>query len=206
MIDTILTSYRLKEHERSGWLLRGVEMPESVADHSWGTAFLCMIYAAEAGVDQDRSVRMAVVHDIAEAITGDVATRVAEMDDPDVQHKKSAREQVAVQELFGDAQHEAVESVRELWAEYENRSSTAALFVRDMNLIDMCLQALVYERDGRYDHTALNRHFPDFAGMDEFFATTRPRLGTRIGRELFEEVIARYGRLDRVAERGGPGA
>jgi len=51
MIGLALEAYRLKDTVRAGWVLRGIRDPESVADHSWGTALLCMIYGPSAGID-----------------------------------------------------------------------------------------------------------------------------------------------------------
>ena len=210
MVELILRSLQLKEEARSGWVLRGVTGPESVADHSWATAYLCLLYAGPAGVDGCRAVSMAVVHDLAEAVTGDVATRVAEMSDPGVIAEKRRRETAGMQDLLTLGDGCAVDAgartdtVQQLWEEYEESATPVARFVRDMNLIDMCAQALRYEEAARYDPVIPNHHFPDFQGMDEFFATTRPRLATAVGRELFDRLVERYSALPRVRERGGP--
>ncbi|MFW6260032.1 MAG: HD domain-containing protein [Spirochaetota bacterium] len=203
MIDAVIDAYRLKNQARTGWVLRGVSEPESVADHSWGTAYLVLLYAGEAGVDRAAALEVATVHDLAEAVTGDVATRVREMNDADVASAKREREEAAIAELTREYSPDAAERVRSRWREYEERATPEARFVRDMNLIDMCLQAYRYEADGRYDPDAPNPHFPDYAGLDEFFATTRPRLTTKLGGELFADLARRYAALPRVAERGG---
>lgn len=77
-IDVLLEAYELKDELRSGWQLREIADPESVAAHTWGTATLCLLFADEAGIDRDRAVSMALVHDLAEARTGDIATRAEE--------------------------------------------------------------------------------------------------------------------------------
>ena len=82
--------------------------------------------------------------------------------------------------------------VGELWREYEGAASPAARFVRDMNLIDMCLQAYVYERDKRYDPAAEEQVFPDYPRMGEFFETSRSRLSTALGRRLHAMIEERY--------------
>ena len=82
--------------------------------------------------------------------------------------------------------------VGELWREYEGAVSPAARFVRDMNLIDMCLQAYVYERDTRYDESVGAQMFPDYPRMDEFFETSRSRLSTALGRRLHAMIEERY--------------
>lgn len=62
-----------------------------------------------------------------------------------------------------------------------------------MDLIDMCLQALVYEAEGRYDP---DHEFESaYDDLDEFFATAEPRLTTDVGRDLFERIHARYERV-----------
>ncbi|MFW5744969.1 MAG: HD domain-containing protein [Spirochaetota bacterium] len=203
MIDAVIEAYRLKDQVRTGWRMRGVGDPESVADHSWGTAYLVLLFADEAGIDRAAALEVATVHDLAEAITGDVATRVREMNDAELASAKRAREEAAVHELTRAYTAPAADRVRARWREYEERATPEARFVRDMNLIDMCVQAYRYESDGRYDPDAPNRHFPDYVGLDEFFATTRPRLTTRLGRELFIGLVERYAALPRVAERGG---
>ena len=67
----------LKDQPRTGWVQHGVGGAESVAAHSWGTAYLCLLFAEVAGVDRAKAVEIAVLHDLAEARTGDVAARLA---------------------------------------------------------------------------------------------------------------------------------
>jgi putative hydrolase of HD superfamily len=189
MIDELLAVYRLKDEVRAGWLLRHVAAPESVADHSWGTAVLCLLHAEEAGIDIDRAVRIALVHDIAEAEVGDIPRRVNENEQPVSTGEKGERERRAMARLDGGP----LDPVVTLWREYEEGASDTARFVRDMNLIDMCLQALFYESTGRRAHD----HQPSGEGagweaLDEFFATAAPRISTGVGHRLFEEVHSRY--------------
>lgn len=203
MIEAVIDAYRLKDEVRTGWRMRGVSAPESVADHCWGTALLVLLYAEQAAVDRAVALEIATVHDLAEAITGDVATRVREMNDADVASAKREREERAIAELTAAYTPSAARRVRARWREYEARATPEARFVRDMNLVDMCVQAYRYEADERYDPDAPNADFPDYAGLDEFFATTRPRLTTNLGRELFTDLARRYAALPRVVARGG---
>ncbi|MFP4375696.1 MAG: HD domain-containing protein [Spirochaetales bacterium] len=195
MLAILLRLFALKDQFRTGWTLRAVTDPESVADHSWGTALLCMSYATTAGVDSQAALEIALVHDAAEAITGDVPTRVATMNDP-VRHREKLRlEREAMDELLEGAPDTFREQIERRWSEYEERVTPEAVFVRDMNLIDMCMQALLYERDGRVKAPAGIGEETPYRGLEEFFATTRPRLSTQIGRDLFAEISAEYARL-----------
>lgn len=65
---------KLKQTKRTGWTVyKEIEHVESVADHSYRMALLCMVFAKPAGVDLDRSIKMSLMHDLAEAVTGDIA-------------------------------------------------------------------------------------------------------------------------------------
>lgn len=186
-LDALLTAYALKDETRTGWELRGVRDPESVAAHAWGVALLCLSYADAAGVDADRALRMAVVHDVAEAVVGDLPTRAdpaAGTYDPE---EKERRERAAVDDLAAGLGDE----LRALWTACEARDSEVARFVKDMDLVDMCAQAVVYERQRRYEAEE-GGAFDAYDRLDEFFATAEPRLSTDVGRRLFERLRARY--------------
>lgn len=158
--------------------MRGVDGAESVADHSWGTALLCLHFAAAAraelpSLDADRALAMAVVHDLAEVATGDTPYDPAA---PADRALKAARERAALDRLFPD-DHGA--QTIALWQEYEEARTDTARFVRDMNLVEMCLQAKRYqERDG---HPLIG----------EFSASSRPRAGTDLARGLIDAIAGR---------------
>lgn len=193
-IDALLAAYDLKDERRTGWQLRGVGDPESVAAHTWGVAYLVLALGGRfrddlLDVDLDRALRLAVVHDVAEAETGDAATRAdstATTPDPD---RKEAAERDAMRDLAGPLP----DRVRDAWEAYEARTSSEAVLVKECDLIDMCLQAIVYERDDRYDPADGEPDaFREYDDLDEFFATTEPRLRTDAGRDLFERLRDRY--------------
>jgi 5'-deoxynucleotidase YfbR-like HD superfamily hydrolase len=76
-IDTLLRLDPLADLPRTGWVLRGVADPESIADHSFGVAVVAMMLtdalrAQGETVDGERVLRMALLHDSPEAATGDV--------------------------------------------------------------------------------------------------------------------------------------
>ncbi|WP_144924216.1 HD domain-containing protein [Halorubrum salsamenti] len=193
-LDALLDAYALKDERRTGWQLRGVDAPESVAAHAWGVAYLVLALGDRfredlPGVDLDRALRLAVVHDVAEAETGDIATRAdstAESVDPAA---KEAAEREAMEDLAGALP----DRVRDAWEAYEARESPEAVLVKECDLLDVCLQAVLYERGDRYapadgDPDA----FREYDDLDEFFATTEPRLRTETGRALFDRLRDRY--------------
>ncbi|OYR69080.1 HD domain-containing protein [Halorubrum ezzemoulense] len=201
VLDALLDAYALKDERRTGWQLRGVNEPESVAAHSWGVAYLVLTLGDRfredlPGVDRDRALRLAVVHDVAEAETGDVATRAADVTaDDDAagdavdREAKVAAEREAMRDLAGPLP----ERVRDAWEAYEARNSPEAVLVKECDLLDTCLQALRYERGDRYDPERGDPDaFREYDDLDEFFATSEPRLRTDAGVELFASIRERY--------------
>ncbi|MFW5828030.1 MAG: HD domain-containing protein [Alkalispirochaeta sp.] len=230
LLDRAIEFTELKDVDRTGWVLRGVDDPESVADHSWGTAQLCLLFAAYATFDPDlaeidphRAVSMALVHDLAEVEVGDIPRRMAppearfgqsQADQSEAGQSEAGQsetrataenptktelESAAIMRLTAtdgvsddSAATVSLHMVHDLWREYESATSASARFVRDMNLIDMTLQAFLYERDGRYEENGSAEAFPDYPRMDEFFETSRSRFSTRLGKQLHGMVERRY--------------
>lgn len=49
--------------------------PETVAEHSWRAALMAQLLAPEfPGVDTGKVIRMCLIHDLGEAVTGDIPT------------------------------------------------------------------------------------------------------------------------------------
>jgi len=181
MIEFLIQAYALKDTVRTGWTLRGVDRPESVGDHAWGTALLCLLAGPAAGVDVARCVSMAVVHDLAECITGDFPA----LQDTISAEDKARLEAQAMETLARlctplSGLAPDISNVQALWQEYEARQTPEALLVRDLNLVDMALQALVYETQRRQG-----------TSLKEFFVTTEARLATATGRRLFQAIAER---------------
>ena len=77
IVDTVIGLDPMSDLPRTGWLLRGVRPCESIADHSYGVAVTVMLLcdalrAAGVEVDGERALRLALVHDVPEAKTGDI--------------------------------------------------------------------------------------------------------------------------------------
>jgi len=64
---------RLKTQSRTGWV--NVKVPgrvESIADHMYRMAMLSLLSEEDQELDIAKCVQMAVVHDLAEALVGDI--------------------------------------------------------------------------------------------------------------------------------------
>jgi putative hydrolase of HD superfamily len=151
----------LKEVTRTCWLDRGVPPinVESVADHSWSVAFLAWLLAAEdAGLDRDRVLCLALIHDLAEAITGDLTPYGilhGEAPDPaflnqrhvrteDDARAKQEAERAAIDQLAALLPARTAAELRALWAEYAARESPEARFVKEVDRLETYLQSRRY--------------------------------------------------------------
>ncbi|KAK6116389.1 hypothetical protein DH2020_049851 [Rehmannia glutinosa] len=153
--------------KRKGWINHGIKGPESIADHMYRMALMALIADDLPGVNRERCIKIAVVHDIAEAIVGDITPS-----DGVPKQEKSRMEQEALDEMckvLGGGMR--AEEIKELWQEYENNSSLEANLVKDFDKVEMILQALEYETE----HGKV---------LDEFFLSTA---GTMF------EVLSRFG-------------
>ena len=187
-IDSLLKALELKDEKRTGWELRNIEEPESVAGHSWGTAFLTLIYAEEENIELAKALKIAIIHDLGEAEIGDIPHRDVEVKSDISSEEKERLEKETIEEFSSDLDKD----ISELWKGYENRKSKEARFVKDMDLIDMCIQALKYEKQTRYDPDEENENFKKYDNLDEFFATSEPRLKTDTGKKLFKQIKEKY--------------
>lgn len=140
---------RLKAVPRMGWLLRGVRDVESVADHSFGVAFVAMLLADLAqrqGLEPnvEKILRMALLHDLTEARTGDLPNTVKRYFDKVALRTADHR---AADEMLS-----ALGAIGEeyflLWQEYEQRTSLEARIVKAADKLDLLLQAREYEKGG----------------------------------------------------------
>jgi putative hydrolase of HD superfamily len=129
----------LKRIQRTGWIDAEVYQPESVADHSFRTAFLCMIYADIQGLDPLKLLRMALIHDIPEAIIGDLTPKQKT-------EKTKEDEEEAMLRILCLLPAPQRERYLAVWDEYQEGKTEEAKAVRQLEKIEMALQATEYEK------------------------------------------------------------
>jgi len=130
----------LKQVQRQGWLRCGVNDPESVADHTYGTAVISMVLGDIMGLDTEKMMRMALLHDLPEILTGDITPY-----DEITSAEKHEKEKTAINSLFNDIPNG--NRYISLWQEYENGDSAEAVVVRNIDKFEMALQAKEYQKN-----------------------------------------------------------
>ncbi len=141
LVEFFKKSGQLKKVSRSGWVRIGIKSPESVADHTFRTALLCMIFSSLEGLDELKMLRMALIHDLPEVITGDLTpSEKAKVD--------KNNEEDAMKSLLSLLPKEVRGKHIQAWHEYVSNETAEAMAVRQLEKLEMALQAREYEDAG----------------------------------------------------------
>ncbi len=135
---------RLKEERRRGWVQAlGLSAVESVGDHSFGVAFLSLYEAERRGYKVEKALKMALVHDLDEAITGDLTPRDKRQRGESAVERDRAR---AVSKVVAKFPPQLRKNYSRLLEELRLGTSREARLVKNLDRLEMALQAKQYER------------------------------------------------------------
>ncbi|MCJ7622195.1 MAG: HD domain-containing protein [Anaerolineaceae bacterium] len=176
LIEVYFEFAQLKQLYRQGWLKRSIPSSrcESVADHSMGVAVLAMFISEVHFPDLDalKILRMSLIHDFGEIYAGDVTP-----DDQIDQNKKYRTEREAVKKVFSKLPQGA--EYIALWEEYEKRETPEARFVRQVDRLEMGLQASIYQAQG-------------LTSTSEFFESAKKVVLSPELKEIIEELEEQF--------------
>ena len=135
ILDFLRAAEKLKTNVRSGWTSAGER--ESVAEHTWRLCLMALVLAPEfPDVDFSRLIRICIIHDLGEAIGGDIpapeqASRGA---------AKSADERRDLVQLLEPLPPALREEIVALWDEYEAAASPEARLAKGLDKLETILQ------------------------------------------------------------------
>lgn len=159
----------LKRIKRSGWVRNKISGSESVADHSFRTAFMAMTLGDMLEVDSCKLIKMALIHDLAESVTGDITPH-----DGISREEKQRKEEIGIKQLLKGIPNE--QEVMDLWIEYEEQKSRVSIILKNIDKLEMAIQALEYQKI-----------FPD-RDLSEFILGAEKELNIPEIIDLFKEV------------------
>jgi putative hydrolases of HD superfamily len=185
LISLLLETTTLKRLPRTGWLLRGVPDAESIADHSFQTAFVVLALAdllnasgtLPTPLDVGRALAIAVLHDLPEARLTDLPGPAQRLIPREI---KSQAEMAALEALT--AWLPSAEKFWALWREFEDASTPEGRLVRDADRVEMMVQCLRYELSGSHGlddfWTGMDRHTWHYSLCADIYARLK---GMRAG-------------------------
>lgn len=162
----------LKTLYRQGWLRAGVprDQCESVAEHSMGVAMLSLFLADAHFPELDRTkiLLLALLHDFGEIHAGDIVPGKMSLEEKH-ELEKAAVERVLAK-LPNGKEYLAV------WEEYEACETPEARLVKQVDRLEMGIQASVYEHE-------------NFADLSDFFDSTDKALSAPALRAVYDELV-----------------
>jgi len=172
LADLLFEAALLKRIERTGYSFLGTGR-ESVAAHSFGTVFCAwilgkIIEGQGKSIDLEKALKMAILHDLTEARTGDFNAVNKVYDQADEERAlKDAVEGTGLEEEF-----------LSLWKEYREGKTLEAKIVHDADVLDLIIQ-LKEQKD-------LGNPY-----AEKWIDYALPRLITEEAKELVREVLKR---------------
>lgn len=165
LIEFFIEVGKLKGLRRSGWLLRKVKDPETVAEHSFRSALMAWVLGSERGLDSQKLLKMLLIHDLVEVYAGD-STPYDDLLTPEVdmnkllshfpRHSKKEKERLfkekherelqSLKKITAKLPEKLKKEMYDLWMEYDIGSTEEGRFARQLDRIETLLQALEYEK------------------------------------------------------------
>jgi putative hydrolases of HD superfamily len=159
--------YKLKNTKRKGWT-RFIDDVESVADHSYGVSLLSYFIGSKLNIDVNKILKLGLIHDLSESIVGDIT--------PHENMNEKQKKELEIKAITKISNEINFIELKELFIEYENQETKEAILVKDIDKLEMCMQALNYERDHNIDLT-------------EFFIYSEKLLNLDESKKIFQEII-----------------
>lgn len=140
VLDFLRAAERLKTVTRSGYTSAGRE--ESVAEHTWRLSLMALVLApAFPDVDVARVIRICIVHDLGEAIGGDIpAPEQARRRAAGAVAGKAETERRDLLALIAPLPPAQREEITALWDEYETARSPEAKLAKALDRLETILQ------------------------------------------------------------------
>jgi putative hydrolases of HD superfamily len=149
-IEFIVEIDGLKQVFRRSFITDGSRR-ENDAEHSWHLAVMAMLlaeYAPGPEIDLLRVLRMVLIHDVVELVTGDTFVYDAES-----RARVAVEEALAAEKVFGMLPEPEGSNLRVLWQEFEARETPEARYARALDrlqpiLLNYCSEGKTWREHG----------------------------------------------------------
>jgi putative hydrolases of HD superfamily len=147
LLEFLRAAEALKTATRSAWTSAG--QPESVAEHTWRLCLMALVLHPQfPGVDFARLMKICVIHDLGEAIGGDVPA-------PEQARRaegKAVDERRDLLQLLAPLPADLREEITALWDEYEAAQSPEARLAKGLDKLETILQHTQGKNPPEFDY------------------------------------------------------
>ena len=150
---------KAKKVKRIGWQKKAkISNGETIAEHMYRLAVLSMIISDLRNLDTEKILRMSLLHDLGEIITGDLTPD--EKIEAGIQDALKLEEE-GLKQVFNEIPKKLQDQYIALWKEIHLQETDEAKLIKSLDKFEMAIQAFEYIDQG-YDGTKLE-HFIDSA-------------------------------------------
>jgi len=162
ILQFLLKSGELKKIKRKGISFYKSGEPDSASDHSFRMALMAWLFSQNKKIDPEKAMKMALIHDIAKVLTGDITPydgllpknskqreefvkkwRRLPLKEKEKRYKdKLKKEEGALKKLTGKLPPALREDIISVWLEYYQGKSPEAKFVHQIDVLENLLESL----------------------------------------------------------------
>jgi len=145
---------RLKTTPREGWRrFPDINRVESISDHMYRMSIITMLAppSVTEGLDIPHCTKMALVHDMAESLVGDITPQDGVPKEEKMRRESDAMDYLCDTLLGAWGGGNQGQEIKRIFLEYEEGTTEESKFVHDVDKIELLLQMIEYERRGEGD-------------------------------------------------------
>ena len=154
---------------------------DTVASHVWRLTLLLVIIAQELELDINilKAVKIALIHDLPEAITGDIDAKII-YENNKIKDQKNLDEIGAIKNLKKMLPKKVGNEIYGLWKDYEKKGSPEARFVYSMDKIEGLWSYLEFQKGDFHNNdlvaTYINEGYQNFPEIKEVLDYVKNRV------------------------------
>lgn len=170
-VEFLVEVGKLKKMGRTGWILRDIKNPETIAEHTFRMAIMAWILGKRESFNLTRVLKIALIHDLCEIYAGDITPyngllpdnkklqkiilskfpRLPRVLKEEKLKEKHEKEKASLEKVISGLPYDSQKEIMSLWLDYENGITKEGRFVKQVDRVENLLQALEYwERNRKF--------------------------------------------------------
>lgn len=163
-LNFLIEAGKLKRIKRKGWVLRKINNPETIAEHTFRMTIMAWLLCNRKKLDINKVIKMSLIHDLCEVCAGDTTPydgilpkdpkkrkkmldkwlRISKKEKEKFFKAKYKKEDKALKKVIAELPANSKKEIANLWEDYEKGLTAEGRFVRQVDRVENLLQALEY--------------------------------------------------------------